>query len=72
MFISWSSAASASSRLGDIFKVTTLKILLAIMREVAMECGTNVPNTELLQTVVKCNYLMGGWFLTIFDLDLGK
>lgn len=71
MFVHRSSTAGYSSRLVNIFKISTIKRLVFVC-EVAAECGWNVSNTELWLAFVMYGYLKEGSIPTVHAADLCK
>lgn len=65
-----SMTAIFSSGLVVIFKVSTIKIFLAIVCKVIVESGKSIPDTELHLTFVKSKHLIGRYIPTISDIDL--
>lgn len=55
---------SYRSGLVTIFKVSTMELFLASVREIAAEWGRNAPHTELRLTFVESGYLISGKLLT--------
>lgn len=67
-----SSTASFSSELVVIFQGGNVKIVLALLTEVAAERGRNLPDTELPITFVECGYLIVRYILKLRGADLQK
>lgn len=54
-----SSTAKFASGLENIFKVSTVKVFLALLRRLTMKSSGNAPSTELHLISNKFRYLMG-------------
>lgn len=65
-----SRSANFASRLVSIFRVSTIKLALALVREVAAELCGNIPDSELRITFVKSGNLIEGYIIAIRHVDL--
>lgn len=72
MYVVRSSTAIFASGSVDILKFGAVKIGLALVHEVAAECGKSVLEAKLRLTTVKSEYLRKGSIPTILDIYLRK
>lgn len=67
-----SSAAKFVPELVEHFKENTIQMILALVREVIVECGKSVLDTEVRPAFASSGYVMRGYMPNLRHADLKK